>query len=172
MQCSPEPRGVSVERLPPPKERPRVAQKMNFPESPKDDVLDPRRMTLLPLRFGIVVQRAHAYLRHSRRRSRISRGRERLQLRRWCALAREVLQCHQGLHAHARVIVVEQFAQPVPLTLFQGVAAQGVPGARLPDCGRRRSHRASPRPRRGDRRRRIATRIWWTPSGMSAVAAV
>src|ERR1700730_14879145 len=42
----------------------------------------------------------------SRRHSRISLGRERLQLRRRCALAREVLQRHQRLRAHARVIVV------------------------------------------------------------------
>ena len=36
---------------------------------PKIDLTNPRRMTFLPLRFGIVVQRADAYLRHSRTHS-------------------------------------------------------------------------------------------------------
>src|SRR5215510_10748926 len=56
-------------------------------------------------------RRAEAYLRHSRRHSRIRRGCERLQLRWRCALAREVLQRHQGLRALARVIVIEPLAQ-------------------------------------------------------------
>src|SRR5262249_5005030 len=38
-------------------------------------------------------------------------GRERLQFRGRCALAREVLERHQRLGAHARVVVVEQLAQ-------------------------------------------------------------
>src|SRR6516162_1628609 len=71
-----------------PKERPRLAQK-SISRSPKEDVLG------ASLRHHGSTE--DAYLRHSRRYSPISRGRERLQLRRRRALAREVIQRHQGL---------------------------------------------------------------------------
>jgi hypothetical protein len=71
---------------------------------------NPRRIRFLPRRFSLVVRRADAYLHRSRRHRPISRGRERLQFRRRCALACEVLERHRGLRAHTWVIIVEQLA--------------------------------------------------------------
>ena len=58
-------------------------------------------------------------------------GRERLQFRGRCARAREVLERHQRLGAHTRVVVVEQFAQVRHGDLDSGVSrpeAPQVPG--------------------------------------------
>ena len=52
---------------------------------------------------------------------------ERLQFRGRCALAREVLERHQRLGAHARVVVVEQFAQVRHGDLDSGVSRPEAP---------------------------------------------
>jgi hypothetical protein len=54
-------------------------------------------------------------------------GRERLQFRGRCALAREAPQRHQCLGAHARVIVVEQLAQLRHCGLDSGVSRPEAP---------------------------------------------
>src|SRR5947208_10121685 len=54
---------------------------------------------------------------------------ERLQFRGRCAFAREVLERHQCLGAHARVVVVEQFAQ-----VRHGDLDSGCRGPRRPRC--------------------------------------